>query len=95
MAIARKTCKLFGIEFEAPITLDEVPKSTGDRGNGKAYYVVTHSVDGFRVHGCGDHGRNATRLHVATGMAHWNEKSADKHIEALKAFNRHAITHAA
>lgn len=93
--MARRTCKLFGIEFESPITLDEVPKRPGDRGDQRSYFIITHDANGFRTFACEDYGRSATRSHVAAGMAHWTEKAALKHIEALKAFNQHAIDHAA
>lgn len=90
-----KTNKLCGVEFEAPITLDEVPVEKKGFGTNRAYYMAAPTTDGWDVREYADNMRGTTRNHVATGMCHWTRKGAEAHCDAMYALVDHLEKHAA
>ena len=88
-----KTNKLCGVEFGAPITLDEVP--AGQNGNHRTYFMATPTTDGWVARDFADNMRSTTRNHVATGMCHWTRKGAEAHCDAMYALVDHLEKHAA
>lgn len=87
--MARPMCKLMGVKYPQPLTLDEVPKTEGDRGDGKTYYYVTLGSDGFYASTANDSSRKSMRGCVENGMTHYDIAAARAQIEALKAMMRH------
>ena len=93
--MTRPMCKLCGVEYPQPVTLDEVPEIEDDEGSGESYYYINGGHDGFFVGEATDVSRDATRDCVNAGMCHWNEEDAEKHMEALRAVIAHATSRAA
>lgn len=91
-----KTNKLCGVEFGAPITLDEVPKTSDGKGDYKPYFTIRlNPSDGWTVEEFNDNNRVMTRRHVGYGMCHWTRLGALQQIEAMKALVEHLAKHAA
>lgn len=93
--MTRPMCKLCGVEYPQPLTLDEVPETDDDEGSGESYYYISGGHDGLFVDQASDVSRDATRDSVKAGMCHWSEEAADKQMEALRAVIAHATSRAA
>lgn len=87
--MARPMCKLMGVKYPQPLTLDEVPKTEGNRGDRKSYYYVMLESDGFCVSSASDNFRDSMRTCVENGMTHYDAAAAEQQIQAIKAMLRH------
>lgn len=96
LAPTRKTCKLRGFTFPAPISLDEVPEFAGpyDAPNTRFFMLIMTNRHGLKIAETADYNRNETRRVVARGTSHWTKEGAERHARALRAINLYCIKHA-
>lgn len=80
-----------GIEFGAPLSLDDVPSMPGDQGNGEPYFYI-HNGHVARAR---DMSRSGMRSSVSAGFVFRNEADANLFAEALKLLRDHLIRSAA
>lgn len=93
--MTRPMCKLCGVEYPQPVTLDEVPIVSSNVGSGREYFYVSTYHGEWSVSSAHDSSRSSTRSCVEGGVTHWSEEDAEKHMAALRAVIAHATSRAA